>query len=78
MKIDNHIMYGLRLIVLIEDSPQSNNYRQVRLNKENLEKISNVIWGGTPNAFDEKKDILMSVDTYPLPDLHQIHDENKR
>ena len=78
MQIDNHIIYGLRLIVLIEDSPQSNNYRQVIFtNKEKLKKIGDVIWGGTPDGYEEKY-ISMSVDTYPLPDLQQIRDENKR
>jgi len=80
MKIDNHVLYGLRLIVLMEDSPQSNNYRQIRLDEEKFKAIGNVIWGGPAKEGlrEDEKDILMSQDTYPLPDLQQIHDENRR
>ncbi len=75
MQIDKYTLYGTRLLVFLEDSPQSNQYHQVRLTPAQFkvvsDSISNVVGR---NGDDEDVEIEMSVDTYTLPDLQEIYE----
>ncbi len=66
-ELENEI-YGIRLIVLLETSPQSGKYRQVRLNPERFKNVSMAISTGTP----EEAILDIGDEIIPLPDLQQI------
>lgn len=64
-------MYGTRLLVFLEETPQSNKYRQVLLTKEEFKKMSLSV--GEPTGKEEGgNDVVemqLSDDLYDLPDL---------
>lgn len=72
MQIDKYTLYGTRLLVFHEDSPQSNQYRQVCLSPEHFKKVSDAVCGSEATDGEEEVEITMSVDRYKLPDLMEI------
>jgi ABC-type tungstate transport system permease subunit len=66
-------LYTVRLIVLMEDAPQSNKYRQVILNPEQFKKVSDAVAQQFVRVEekDTKRltayDIVMSDELYDLP-----------
>lgn len=72
MKIDKYTLYGTRLLVFLEDAPQSNQYRQVILNGSQFKRVSDAISNVVSrNGDEEDVEIEMSLDTYLLPDLQE-------
>ena len=43
LQVPNDVLYGMRLIVFLEESPQSNIYRQVLLDDEKFKKVSDSV-----------------------------------
>ena len=73
MFIDKYTLYGTRLLVFLEDAPQSNQYRQIILNQDQFKNLSNSI--GTvvdKEGDDEQVEIEMSEEIYTLPDLYEF------
>lgn len=66
-------MYGTRLLVFVEESPQSNKYRQVILDPEEFKRVSMNLGTVTGKLDDqtENVEIQMSDEIYNLPDLQQ-------
>lgn len=63
-------LYEQRMLVFIETSPQSNEYRQVHLNKEQFKKVSDDICVSVKPADRhgiEEVEIEESDETYFLP-----------
>lgn len=78
MQIDKYTLYGTRLLVFIEDAPQSNEYHQVHLNETQFKRVSDAISNVVGrNGDDEDVEVEMSIDTYKLPDLQEIYPTNK-
>ena len=78
-KIDKYDLFGTRLLVFVEESPQSNKYRQIILNAEEFKKVSFSIGTITSrNGDDEMVEFQMSEELYDLPDLqeHQEYDKS--
>lgn len=68
-------VFSLRLLMFIEQEPQSNTYRQVILNSDQLKKITYIISNIVEKNGDEEiVDYKASKETYTLPDLQEIHD----
>lgn len=70
-------LYGVRLLVFIEKAPQSNQYYQVLLNKEEFKKVSLSI--GRPTGKEIRPGVkevenFTSEEEYVLPDLKEIYD----
>lgn len=61
------IVYGRRLLVFLEDGPQSNEYRQLKLSPDDYRMITDIIV--RRNVAIERS----SDETYKLPDLFDIH-----
>lgn len=77
MQIDKYTLYGTRLLVFLEDSPQSNQYHQVILNPTQFKRVSDAISNVVGrNGDDEDVEMELSVDTYKLPDLQEITHPN--
>lgn len=72
MIIDKYTLYGTRLLVFLEDSPQSNKYRQVILTPEQFKDFSNSI-GTVVNKDGDDEDVEMTLSDkiYTLPDLQE-------
>lgn len=69
-QIDKYTLYGIRLLVFLEDDPQSNIYKQVIFTPEHFKKVSDAVCGSEATEEEEEEvEITMSVDTYKLPDL---------
>jgi hypothetical protein len=69
-QIDPYELYGTRLLVFLEEEPQSNKYRQILLTKDEFKKLSLSI--GTvveQDGADQTVEMHMSEDLYTLPDL---------
>lgn len=75
-QIDKYTLYGTRLLVFLEESPQSNKYRQVCLDAKTFKAVSDAICGGpVPEGKDEEEcEIIMSTDVYDLFDLPEIYE----
>lgn len=72
-----NVMYGTRMLVFIEEEPQSNKYRQVLLNAEQFKKVSDSIIKIEKQADENGQEIVsfdQSEESYTLPDLKEIHD----
>jgi len=67
-------IYSTRLLVFIEDNPQSNKYHQMFFTPEEFKRISMAI-GKDTGRKNGRLDIIefqQSVETYALPDLQEI------
>ena len=75
MKIDNSVLYGKRMLVFLEEEPQSNNYRQVCLTSEEYKNIA-LSLGTIQELKEEQKKVKLelSEDEYQLPDLKEIYE----
>lgn len=75
MKIPSNIqeLYVTRLIVLLEDEPQSNTYRQVLLTPEEFKGVSTAIGKVLAKKKNdiETVQVTLSRELYPLPDLKE-------
>lgn len=80
--MDTDSLYELRMLVFLENEPQSNKYSQVILNNEQFKKLSDCIaeiMGGNVkndslrNNYVET-DITLSEENYWLPDLQSINE----
>ena len=68
--LDIEELYTTRLLVFLETEPQSNEYRQVILNKEEFKAFSMSLGKVTEkNGKDEVVEINLSEDIHSLPDL---------
>ncbi len=67
-------IFGTRLLIFIEESPQSNKYRQVFLNEEEFKKVSFSI-GDVVSEDDGIETVIykQSEEIYDLPDLREIN-----
>ena len=68
-------VFNTRLLVFLEDRPQSNEYRQIFLNAEEFKKMSSSIGkvvGKEPNGNDTVE-FRYSDEIYSLPDLRPLH-----
>jgi len=76
MKLPDDItdqIYGIRLLVFVEDAPQTNTYRQVLFTPEEFKRTSLSIGTVTEkNGHKEVIELQMSEETYTLPDLNEI------
>jgi len=75
--------YTQRLLVFLEEEPQSNTYRQVLLSADDYKRVSDAISieAFKNPAFKEDYEQVMlalSDDIYPLPDLQGIQDINNK
>lgn len=69
-------LYGLRLLVFLENKPQSNKYRQVFLGPKEFKKVSFNI-GKVKEKLDKGMRLVeskFSEEVYDLPDLKEIYD----
>ena len=74
-KIDLGELYSTRLLVFLEDAPQTNKYRQVMLNKTQFKNVSDSVCGGAVKEGEwEAVEIMMGEDIYKLPDLKEINE----
>ena len=72
-----HALYGIRTLIFIEDTPQSNKYRQVIVGPKKYKKISDAISQGKIKGKDGDLQIVaieMSDELYNLPDLTELDD----
>lgn len=76
-------LYGTRLLVFMEDESCSNRYRQVLLGPEEFKRVSGSIGRETGRKLDVRGEMVDVVDldlsdeTYVLPDLREIHEDDK-
>lgn len=71
--IDIQELYSTRLLIFLEDAPQSNNYHQIILNGEEFKTVSLTIGKIlSKNGVMENVQVQMSEETYKLPDLREI------
>lgn len=79
MELSRYDVYGTRLLVFLEDSPQSNKYRQLIFTPEEFKKVSLSV--GTvegKRGDDELVRLQESEETYELPDLMEhLSEETK-
>lgn len=78
--IDLGELYTVRVLVFMEKTPQSNEYFQVCLNREQFKEVSSAISRKLPDDDNLKKgfencETVISDETYNLPDLQQIYEE---
>lgn len=74
MQIDKYTLYGTRLLVFLEDSPQSNQYHQIHLTESQFKRVSDSVCDvKSRNGDDEDVEVEMSIETYKLPDLQEIY-----
>lgn len=74
MQIDKYTLYGTRLLVFLEDAPQSNEYRQICVNEKQFKALSDAVCTvQSREGDDELVMIQMSEETYKLPDLQEIY-----
>lgn len=74
MQIDKYTLYGTRLLVFLEDAPQSNEYRQIWVNEKQSKAVSDAVCAvQSREGDDELVMIQMSEETYKLPDLQEIY-----
>lgn len=71
-------LYGIRLLIFMEQEPQSNNYRQVLLNPEQFKTLSLTL-GEVVSQVGSKQEVELnfSDETYTLPDLQEIHEDEE-
>lgn len=71
-------LYTIRMLVFIEDTPQSNKYRQVRFTKDQHKLFSDAIAKIFPNPNDPTNtfriQLATSTKTFSLPDIPEIYD----
>ncbi len=73
-QVDKYTLYGTRLLVFLEEGPQSNQYHHVHLNPQQLKMVSDAICTVVDRQGDEENvTVEMSVETYKLPDLQEIN-----
>ena len=71
-------LYSTRLLVFIEEEPQSNQYRQVILNKEQFKKVSDAVITIEKEKDEHGMEMVSfkhSEELYELPDLIEINYE---
>jgi len=74
-QIDKYVLYGIRLLVFLEESPQSNEYRQVVVDPKKFKEISDAVCKVEEKEGDEELvSIRLSEEIYKLPDLREIHE----
>lgn len=81
LKLDTKELYKIRLVVLLEEEPQSNKYRQVMLNPGEFKKVSDVVHSigekeenhncGNPDC--DGLQLVLSDRIITLPDIQDIH-----
>lgn len=77
MQLDKNFLYGTRLLIFLEDSPQSNKYRQILLTSEEFKKASFAIGEVVEQeGTDQTVKLEMSTELYDLPDLQQTYEED--
>lgn len=79
MDINTNELYSTRLLIFMETDAQSNEYNQVFVNKNQFKKISDAICLDIKpaDAFGiQEVEINLSNETYQLPDLQEIHENN--
>jgi len=72
-------LWSTRLLVFIESAPQSGMYHQILLDPEDFKRVALSI--GRVVGEDGRQDIVkfvQSEETYALPDLKQIHEEENK
>ncbi len=69
-KLDLTELYTTRLLIFLEDEPQSNTYRQVILTPEQF-KTTSLSLGEVLHTEGDQQDVALqlSEETYQLPDL---------
>lgn len=82
MDIDPTEIYGTRLLLFMENEPQSNKYRQIILGPEEFKRVSGSFGKQTGKKIKvmghkvDEIDVAMSDEIYDLPDLKEI-DESR-
>lgn len=66
-------IYCLRTLVFLETEPQSNKYNQVLLNSEMFKKMTDIISKKIKSGEIEEREIKLSEEIYPLPDLPESY-----
>jgi hypothetical protein len=74
METDISELYSTRMLIFIEDSPQSNKYRQLMLTPEEFTKVA-FSFGKVTDVKDgvEDVEIRFSKESYNLPDLPEMY-----
>lgn len=76
-KIELGDLYGIRLLIFLEVSPQSNKYHQLYFTQEQFKEISLKV-GDVIAPKDERHietvKLEVSEDVYDLPDLQQVNE----
>lgn len=72
---DAEALYVTRVLVFVETEPQSNEYHQLYLNKDEFKRLT-ASFGKVVGKKGHIETIEMrySEETYKLPDLQDIHD----
>lgn len=72
-EIDYSDLYGVRVLVFAETSPQSNKYCQVLFSPEMFKNMTATIGRRTGKMVDGMEETIMktSEEEYDLPDLHE-------
>lgn len=77
--MDLNELYETRMLVFMETAPQSNKYRQVWLTHEQFKEvsknISTLVKVDENNPNKEIREIELSDEVYPLPDLNSVNDK---
>lgn len=76
MKVDTHELYTVRTLIFLETEPQSNEYHQVMLDQETFKKITEVMSTLVKDGDIQEVNLDLSEETYKLPDLKDIYDNN--
>lgn len=75
--IDVSSLFEQRLLIFLEDSPQSNKYHQVVFTQPQFKAMSDtmaIVFGGKPDGDEmEEININMSMTTHTLPDLQSYY-----
>lgn len=76
MKVDTHELYTVRTLIFLETEPQSNEYHQVMLDQETFKKVTEVMSTLVKEGEIQEVNLDLSEETYKLPDLKDIYDNN--
>lgn len=76
MKVDTHELYTIRTLIFLETEPQSNEYHQVMLDQETFKKVTEVMSTLVKEGEIQEVNLDLSEETYKLPDLKDIYDNN--
>lgn len=74
--IDKYDLYKTRLLVFLEEDPQSNKYRQIILTAEQFKNMSDAVCTVESRiGDDEEVTMRLSDEIYTLPDLPETEDD---